>query len=182
MQHRMLDLSPWVAIEVPPAQRKLGSTASLRVYRQLSQTTFHTIGDPDRDFSQHSVEVPPIELSVKGVKPMQQAQVAGTSPFWSARPGSRRCVGLDRELQELPLRRSPERPRNPRIEKANHCLQHLVRREGVAPMNPQHPPAEAQHHRLICMGDHSLDIFQAESQEALRQTILEEKTLILHSP
>src|SRR5687768_16736989 len=108
---------------------------------------------------------------------MQQPQVAGTSPFWSAQPGSRRRVGLDRELQELPLRRPPQRSRNPGIQEPNHRLENAIGSKRVAPVDPKNPPAEAQHYCLIRMCHNALDIPQAKRRQPLRKTILEEETL-----
>jgi len=85
---------------------------------------------------------------------------------------------VNREFEELSFGSSPECSRHPGIEKPHDCLQDMIRGKTVSAVDPEHPPIQAQHHCLIGMGHHTLDIFQAERHQPLRQTVLKQKTLI----
>jgi hypothetical protein len=108
VQHRVLDLSPRMPIEVSPAQSDLCSAARLRVHRKLSQTALHTIGDPNRDLWQRTTEVPLVELPMQIFQPMEQSQIARTRPVPPLRSLRRGNVGVHREIQKLSLRVSTE--------------------------------------------------------------------------
>jgi hypothetical protein len=81
------------------------------------------------------------------------------------------------KLEELSFCGLSERPRNARIQKPNHGLQHAIRRERVTPVDAEGPPAQTQHHRLVRVGQDSFDITETERLQPIRKTILEEETL-----
>ncbi len=135
------------------------------VHRQLTQPSAHPAGKPNRNLAQGSAEVLSVQLAGAGstsrcsrTRSPGRALLAGTWP----RP--RRRVILDRERQELSLRRPPQHPRDSRIEEPYDRLQHLVRCVGVASMNAEDPPAETEHHRAVGMGDDPIDISEPELQ------------------
>jgi hypothetical protein len=173
----MLDLAPPMTGEMSPAKGDLGGLPRPAVDGELTQPPLHSTGDSNRNLGQHAPEVANVELPVQDLETMQQPQVAGTSPFWFTRRGSRRRVGLNRKLQELPLRCPPQRSRNPGIQEPNHRLENAIGSEGVAPVDPKNPPAEAQHYCLIRVRHNALDILQAERLQPLWQTILKQEPL-----
>ena len=87
----------------------------------------------------------------------------------SARPWSGWSVLLHREMEKLALGRAAERTRNSAVQETNDRLEHPVRRMGVASMNAEDTPVEAEHHRTIGVGDDSLDLPQAEHGQAISE-------------
>jgi hypothetical protein len=177
MQQGVLDLGPRVPIEVSPAHTDFFCPASHKVHRELAQAALHPAGDPNRDLAQDSAEMLGVQLAMQLLQSMEQPQVSRTSSFPTNRPVRGRSIGLNREVEKLPLRGASERSGNPRIQKPNHSLQHAIGRERVAPVDPENPPAQAQHHCLICVGEDSVHVPETKYDEPLRKTILKQKTL-----
>lgn len=173
----MLHLGPGMPGKVFPAHRDLICLTGLEVNRQLSQTGPHAAGKPDSDLAEDSPEVLYVELAVQSLEPMEQPYVSRTSTLSPL--GSRfRCrIGMHRELQELPFRRSPLSPRDSWIQKLHHRLQHVIRRKGISPVYPEDPPAQAQHDCLIRVGENPLDIPETQRLQPLGKTVLEKETL-----
>jgi hypothetical protein len=61
-------------------------------------------------------------------------------------------------LEKLALGRSAQHTRNPGIQETNDGLEHPIGREGVASMNPEDTPVEAEHHRTVGVGDDSINV------------------------
>src|SRR3954471_2859041 len=99
---------------------------------------------------------------MKDGKPMEEEQVARTSPLPSARPGPGRGMRLDRKGQELPLGGPSQRFGHPGIEEPHDGCKHAIRGERIAAMNSKHPLAEAEHYRAIGMGNHTIDFCEAK--------------------
>ncbi len=103
-----------------------------------------------------------VELSMQAFEAVKQRDIsrAGALLSFGSQPGRR--ILMYRERQELALGGAPEPTRNSGIQKPNHCLQHPIRSEGVAPMYAEDAPAEAQHHRMVRVGEDVLDIPETE--------------------
>jgi hypothetical protein len=71
VQQRVLDLSPRVPGDVPPAEADLCRTTGLEVHRELAQTALHPTREPDRNFSEGSAEVLTVELAMERLEPVQ---------------------------------------------------------------------------------------------------------------
>ena len=100
---------------------------------------------------------------------MEGQQVAGTGPLAAGRRGGR-GVFLRRERQELLFRLAADGARQARVQKAEDRLEHLVWREGIAAVQPQHASgAEAHHDDPIGMEDDAGTTLQAEPGEPMRQ-------------
>jgi hypothetical protein len=166
-----------MADEVSSAHADLGRAAGLEVHRELAETAPHPTGDPDRNLAQSSTEVLTVELAVEHLEPMEQGDVTRPRPLSWGGPLRCRCVGLDREPEELPLGSTPERPWNPRVQEPNDRLQHAIRSERVAPMDAEHPTVEAEHHRLVGVSEDAFDFPETQRLQAVGKTILEQKTL-----
>jgi hypothetical protein len=104
---------------------------------------------------------------------MKKHQISRTRPLATRGPLRRWGIELYREFEKLSFRGSSERSRHPGIQEADDCLEDTIRSEGIAPMYPENPPAEAEHHRLVGMRDNSFDLPQTECLQAVRKTILE---------
>lgn len=92
------------------------------------------------------------------LQPVQQEQVARPSPLatrWS-RPTWR--VLIHWKSEKLPLRCSTQRSGNPGIQETNYGLEHPIRGGRVAPMNPEHAPAETEHYRSIGVGNDAINV------------------------
>jgi hypothetical protein len=82
-------------------------------------------------------------------------------------------VLLYRKGQELALGRPPEYPGDSRIQEPDNRLEDTIRGKGIASMNAENAPVEAEHHRTVGMGDDSLDLPQSERRQSLWKTILQ---------
>jgi hypothetical protein len=173
VQQRVLDLSPTVPGDMLPAQGELERPTGPDIHRELAQPPAHPAGEPDRNLSQSPGEVPLVELVIERLQPVKQEDIPWTGTLAAA--GSRRgwCVHFYRELEKLALGHSAQRPRNPGVEVPNDCHEHPVGRVGVASMNAEDAPVEAEHHRTIGVGDDSINISQPELLKPDGKTILE---------
>jgi hypothetical protein len=70
VEHRVLDLSPWMACDVPPAQGYFRRLTSAVVDRELTKTPFHPVRDPNRDRRKGVPEVLPIERAMQLLQPV----------------------------------------------------------------------------------------------------------------
>jgi hypothetical protein len=95
---------------------------------------------------------------VEGLQPMEQHNVSRVSPLATRGPLRPRGVELHREFEELSFRGSSQRSRHPGIQKPNDRLQHPIRGEGIAPMYPEDPPTQAEHHCLVRVGEDSFHV------------------------
>jgi hypothetical protein len=156
-----------------PAQGELDRPAGPDIHRELTQPEAHSAGEPDRNLSQRPAEVFLVEPAMEFLEPVQQEHVAGTGALSSA--GSRRGRGmlLHRELEKLAFGHAAKRTRDSRVEEPNDRLEHPVGGVGVASMNPEDPPVEAEHHRTIGVGDDSINISQPEPLKPDGKAILE---------
>jgi hypothetical protein len=93
------------------------------------------------------------------VKERDIARPCPLLPFGS-RPGRR--IRIHWERQELLLGSPPQRPRHPRIEEPDNGLEHTIRSEGVASMNPENALIEAEHDRAVGMSEDAVDISETE--------------------
>ena len=177
VEHGVLDFSPGMPLDVTPAQGDLGGLSRPAVDGQLTQAPLHSAGEPNRYFGQQATEVTVVQFAVQRFELVEQAHIARPGPLGSSRPWSGRRILLGGKFEELPFSQPPERPRNARIEEPDHGREHSIRRKRVAPVDPQHPPAQAQHHSLIGVGEYTLDILQTQRRQPFRQTVLNEKTL-----
>jgi hypothetical protein len=80
---------------------------------------------------------------------------------------------VHREGEELPFGGPSKDSRYPGIEKSNDCLEHLIRRKGVTPMKAKGPPAQAEHYRLIGVGEDFFHVPEAQRLEPGGKTIFE---------
>jgi hypothetical protein len=162
VQHRMLYLGPGMPVDMSPADHNLVGLAGLEVDGELTQAALHSVRDPDRYLAQGAGKVSGVQLSMTALKLSDEANVSSTSP--PASPGSlqRRSKGMNREGEKFLLGISSDRAGHSRIEKPHHCLQHTVRRERVALMDPKDAPTQAQHHGLIRMGENALYILETQ--------------------
>jgi hypothetical protein len=103
-----------------------------------------------------------VELAMEGLQPMEQHKVARVGPPATRRPLRCRRVEVNRKFEELSFCGASQCPRHPRIQKPNHCLQHAVRRKAVAPMDAEDAPTQAEHHRLVRVGEDSFDSLETE--------------------
>jgi hypothetical protein len=172
----MLDFCPRVAGDMLTAQGELDRPAGPDIHRKLPQPAAHSAGEPEGDLPQRPAEAFLVEPAMNRLEPVEQEHVAGTGAL--AAPVTRRMgrMLLHRELEKLALCRSAERTRNPGIEETHDRLEHPVGRKGVASMNPQEAPVEAEHHRTVGVGDDSVDLPQSERQQAVFESLLH------HSP
>jgi hypothetical protein len=164
VQQRVLDLCPTVPGDMLPAQGELERTAGPDIHGELSQPAAHSAGEPDRDLPQSPAEMILVEPAMEFLEPVKQQHVAGAGALAAAGPRRRWCVLLHRELEKLALGHAAERTRDSRIEEPNDCLEYPVGRVGIASMNAEDAPVEAEHHRTIGVGDDSLDIPQSKRQ------------------
>jgi hypothetical protein len=162
---------------VSPAYGDLGRTPGLEVHSKLTQTSLHSAGKPDGNLAQSPAEVDAVELTMEQLQPVEELYVAGTRPFPARLLVDKWHIGVNREVEELPLRHSPDRSRHSGIQEADDRVQDFIRRKGVAPMNSEYSPVQAQHYRLVRVGQDLFDIPETEPAEPLRKTILEQKTL-----
>ena len=167
VQQRMLDLSPTVPGDMLPAQGELDRPAGPDIHGELPQPAAHPAGEPDRNLPQCPAEMLLIEPVMEFLEPVKQQHVAGAGAL--AALGSRRRwrVLLHRELEKLALGHAAERTSDSRVEEPNDCLEHPVGRVGVASMNPEDPPVEAEHHRTVRMGDDALYLPQSKHQQSI---------------
>jgi hypothetical protein len=156
-----------------PAQADFGRAPSVEINREFTEAAPHPAGDPDRNLAQSSVEVPRVQLTMEALQAMEKPDISGTRSLGTRRSLRRRSIELYRKLKKLSLSRSPEHPRNPGIQKPDDCLQHPIRSEGVAPVDAENPPVEAEHHRLVRMGYDPLDLPQPERRQSPWKTVLE---------
>lgn len=91
-------------------------------------------------------------------QPVEEAYVSRSGLVGASQMIGRCHKGLDREAEELSFRGSAQGPRQPRVQKSNYCLQHIIRRIAIASVDPEDPPIETQHDGLISVGEHSVDI------------------------
>jgi hypothetical protein len=70
VQHRVLDLAPWMSCKVPAADRDLERPTGPDLHRELAQPGAHPAGKPDRDLTQSSTEVPGIQLLMQRGQPV----------------------------------------------------------------------------------------------------------------
>jgi hypothetical protein len=171
MQHRVLDLRPGMPGEVSPAQADFGRLASLEIDRELAEAASHAARYPDGDLAQSSSKMLRVQLMMKIFQPMEKKHVSGPSPFaasWSLR---RLHIGVGGKLEELSFCGFSERPRHPGIQKPNDGLQHAIRRETIAPVDPEDPLAKAQHHRLVRMSQDLFDVPETERLQPFGKTV-----------
>jgi hypothetical protein len=148
--------------EVATAHPDFHGAAGLNVDRDLAQPALHPARDPDGDLCQGSAEMLRVQPAMEVLEPIQQAYISGASPFaaeWFLRY---RSIRMDWEIEKLSFRGSPQRSGDPRIQKPDNGLQHIIRRKGIASVYSEDPPAQAQHHGLVRVGEHSFDIFETE--------------------
>ena len=158
MQHGVLDLGPGVPREVMPAEGDLLDLPGAAVHRELAQPGAHPAGQPDRDRGERAAEVLEVEPLVEVAEALQQDQVAGTRPVAAHRPERRRRVLLDRKAEKLPLGQAARGARHARVEEPDDRAEDPVRRHGVAAMQPQHPPGEADHDGAVGVGEDPVDV------------------------
>jgi hypothetical protein len=94
-----------------------------------------------------------VQPTMKVLELMEHAHISRPSSFpaeWFLRC---RSVGMNWEVEKLSFCGSSQSSRDPRIQKPYYGLQHLVRRKGIPPMDTEDPSAEAEHHRLVRVGD-----------------------------
>ena len=173
MQHGVLNLGPRMPVDVSPADPDLGWPSSFGIDRKLSEPASHPPRQPDRDLAQSSTELPKIELAVESLQPMQQGHVSRSGSLSPRRPLNYRHVRCYGELEELAFCRAPEDPRYPRIQKPNHCSQHIIRSEAIPPVDPENPPIETQHYGPVGMSYDSFDIPEAQPLQPLGKAVLE---------
>ena len=111
---------------------------------------------------------------------MDRPQVTGPGSLPSRSSLGRRCVGVNRKIEKLSFRGSPECSGYTRVQELNDRLQNLVGGEPIPPVNSEHPAVEAEHHRLVGVGENPLHIFEAQRLQPFRETILKQKTLPRH--
>jgi hypothetical protein len=158
VQQRVLDFCPTMPSDMLSAERELDRPTGPDIHGELSQPAAHPAGEPDRDLPQGRAEIFLVEPAMNRLEPVQQQHVAraGTIAMLASRWG--RCVLLYRELEKLELGHSAQCPRDPGVEKTHDCLEHPVGRVGVASMNPEDAPVEAEHHRTIGVRDDSINV------------------------
>ena len=155
------------------AHRELDRPVGPDIHGQLSQPAAHPTGEPDRNLPQRPAEVFLVEPAMNRLQPVQQKHVAGAGALTAAGARRRWSVLLHWELEKLALGHSPQRTRNPGVQEANDCLEHPVGREGIASVDPQDPPVEAEHHRTVSVGDNSINVSQPELLKPDGKTILQ---------
>ena len=103
-------------------------------------------------------------------EPLQQHQVAGTRPLAAHRPAPAAARTARPESRETPARR-PRRSgaRHARVEEPDDRAEHPVGRAGVAAVQPQHPPGEADHDGAVGVGEDPVDVAEAEQLEPVRR-------------
>jgi hypothetical protein len=158
VQQRVLDFCPTVPGDMLPAQGKLHRPAGPDIHGELPQAAAHSPGEPNRDLPQRPPEMLLVEPAMELLEPVKQQHVAraGTLAALRSRRGWR--VLLHRELEKLALGNAAERPRNPAVEETHDRLEHPVGRVGVASMNPEDAPVEAEHHRTVAVSDDSINV------------------------
>jgi hypothetical protein len=105
--------------------------------------------------------MPGVQLAMQRFDSMEQENVARPRTLPADVLGRRRML-FHREVQKLPLGGSSEATRNPGIEESDNGLEHLIRGGRVAPMDPEHRPAETKHDSSIGVSKHPIDIPQSE--------------------
>jgi len=77
---------------------------------------------------------------------------------------------LNGKCQELPLGGSAQHAWHPRIEEPYDCLEHSVRRKGVALVDAQGPASgDAQHNGAVVMGQDAGNIAKSEQMEPVTE-------------
>jgi hypothetical protein len=107
---------------------------------------------------------------------MQQANVSLTSSLAASRWWG--SIDLNRKGEKLPLGCSAEYPGHPRVQKSHDGSEDLVRSKGITPMNPQHPPPQTQHHRLIGMGLDLFDVAETQRPQSFGKAVFKKKALL----
>src|SRR3954451_18616511 len=122
--------------------------------------------------------------SVMGVfQSLQRNPVLGAGPFVTPRPTGERDVRRDGKSEELPFRCTTPDARHPWIQELNDGPQHVIRREGVASMQPESTPAQAEHYGAVGVRQDSVDLRQSQLPESCWEPIFEQKTLLRrHNP
>jgi hypothetical protein len=169
VQHRMLDLGPRMPRDVAAADGDIEWQAGPDLDRQLTQPGAHARREADRNLAQAPAEVLRVQALVQGCEPVQEDQIAGASPLTHARSRRGWRMRLHRKRQELPLRRPAEHTRNTAVQKTHDRLEHPVRSKGVASMNTEDTPVEAEHHRTVGVGNDSLYLPEAEHGQAISE-------------
>ena len=173
VQQCVLDFCPTLPGDMSPADGKLERPAGPDIHRELPQAPVHPAGEPDRNLPQSSAEVFLVEPAMNRLEPVQQKHVAGTGALAAAGSRRRRRVLLHRELEKLALGEAAERARDSRVEEPNDCLEHPIGCVGVASMNAEDVPVEAEHHRAVGVGDDSINVSQPELLKPDGKVILE---------
>lgn len=177
VQHRMLHLGPRMTVDMAAAQRDLRCSRGPAVQRELPQSSFHATRQSDRKLRQTAAEVLQVEPAVELFQPTDHPKVTGLGPLPSRSSLSRRCVGVNREIEKLSFGGPPECPRDTRVQEPNDRIQNLVGSEPIPPVNSEHPAVEAEHHRLVGVGEDPLHILETQRLQPLGETVLKQKTL-----
>ena len=94
-------------------------------------------------------------------------------------PGRRRGIAFHRERQELPLRAPAERAAEPRVEKSNDGAEDPVGSGRVAAVQAEHPARrQADHDRPVGVGEHPVDVAEAELLQSLCQEVIHLRPLL----
>jgi hypothetical protein len=158
-------------VDVSPTDSDFSRLTRLEIHRELAQAALHSARDADPDVAEGATEMPGVQMPMELPKPTEQPQVSRTGSFSTRRPLRGQCIGLNREVEKLPLGGSSERARDPGIQKPNDGLQHAIRRETIAPVDPEDPPAKAQHHRLVRMSQDLFDVPETERLQPFGKTV-----------
>jgi hypothetical protein len=177
VQQGVLDLGPWVPRDVTPTDGDIERAAGLDLDRELAQTGAHAARKPDRDLVQGPAEVLGVKSLVKAGESVQEDQIARAGPLPRAGPRPGRGVLLYRKRQELALGRPPEYPGDSRIQEPDNRLEDTIRGKGIASMNAENAPVEAEHHRSVGMSLNVFDVPEAESLQSGWEAVFEPRRL-----
>src|SRR3954454_2311449 len=124
-----------------------------------------------------------VESAMGVFQSLQRDPVLSARPFVTPRAMGQRDVRRDRKAEELPLGGATPDPWHPRIQELNDGPQHVIRCEGVAAMQPERTPTQAEHDSAVGVREHLVDFSQPQLPEPGGEPILEQETLLrCHSP
>ncbi len=172
MQQRVLNLAPRVPRDVAAADGNTEWTSGSDLHRELTEAGAHAARYPDRNLPQRPTEVLEVELPVQAHQSEKHRNITRPRAFSAFGSGARWRMLLNWKREELTLGPEAQRPRHPGVQELDDGLQHSIRRKSIAPVNPENPLIEAEHHRSVGVGLNLFDVTKAKGLKPNRETIL----------
>lgn len=157
-----------MSVDVPAAEGDLHGSTGPAIDGELSEPPFHATRESDRKLGQCTFEVLQVEPAVELFETVNQSEVTGPCPLPSGYPLGRWYVGMHRKLEKFALRGPAQRSRKARVQEPNDRLQDMVGSKPIPPVDSEHSPVQAQHDRLIGVGEDPVHLPQTQGLQPLR--------------